>query len=300
MIKLLLIVFFSFISLSTQAAETGNALTNVISGAHRSAENKLRDNYRHPEQTLTFFDVQDTMTVVEIWPGDGWYTEILAPYLRDKGKLYAAHFSNDEKSTYRQEKLKSFLDKFKKYPAIYDKVAMTVLAPPSQVDIAPENSVDRVLTFRNVHNWMKSDQAAEVFNAMFKALKPGGILGVVEHRASAIKPQDPKAKSGYVKEDYVIDLARNAGFEFLSKSEINANPKDTKNYLEGVWTLPPTLKLKDKDREKYLAIGESDRMTLKFVKPQPNALANFIPRLLAAEEVQAQMPEIPSVIHKSR
>jgi predicted methyltransferase len=145
---------------------------------------------------------------------------------------------------------------------------MTVLQPPKDLQIAPEASADRVLTFRNVHNWMKNEQAATVFKAMYKALKPGGILGVVEHRNATNKAQDPKAESGYVSEDYVISLARNAGFEFLAKSEINANPKDSKDYPEGVWTLPPALKLKDKDQKKYLDIGESDRMTLKFIKPQ--------------------------------
>jgi predicted methyltransferase len=147
---------------------------------------------------------------------------------------------------------------------------------------------------------MKNDQATNVFNAMFKALKPGGILGVVEHRGASIKKQDPKALSGYVSEDYVIALARNAGFEFLAKSEINANPKDTKNYPEGVWTLPPTLRLKDKDKAKYLAIGESDRMTIKFIKPQPKSLASFLPSQLLGSIDRADLSEIPAVIHNSK
>jgi len=155
-----------------------------------------------------------------------------------------------------------------KQPKVYDKVELTVLQPPESFQIAPDGSADRVLTFRNVHNWMKNDQAAAVFSAMYKALKPGGILGVEEHRNSLLKPQDTSAESGYVSEDYVIALARNAGFEFLAKSEINANSKDTKDYPAGVWTLPPVLTLKDKDREKYQAIGESDRMTIKFIKPK--------------------------------
>jgi Predicted methyltransferase len=164
--------------------------------------------------------------------------------------------------------LDDFVKKLKSQPDVYGKVELTVLQPPKFLQIAPEGSADRVLTFRNVHNWMKNDQAAAVFNAMYRALKPGGILGVVEHRNVGLKPQDTKAESGYVSEDYVIALARNSGFEFLGKSEINANSKDSKDYPEGVWTLPPALKLKDKDRKKYLAIGESDRMTIKFIKPK--------------------------------
>lgn len=275
-------------------------LQKILNGKHRSTENKNRDQYRHPEQTLAFFNVEDDMTVVEISPGKGWYTEILAPYLRDKGKLYAAHFSPNNPETYFKDSLKAYLDKLHKRPGLYDKVEVTVLQPPKEVQIAPDGSADRVLTFRNVHNWMKNDQAPTVFSAMFKALKPGGILGIVEHRGSAIKPQDPKAVSGYVTEDYVIALARKAGFEYLAKSEINANPKDTKNHPEGVWTLPPTLKLKDKDKEKYLAIGESDRMTIKFMKPQPKSLASFLPKTFFVSSDRASFTEIPAVIHNSK
>jgi predicted methyltransferase len=288
--------------LLTAAAEKTElkALQKAINGKHRSAEHKHRDPYRHPEQTLAFFDVKEDMTVVEISPGEGWYTEILAPYLRDKGKLYAGHFSHDNQEPYFKKSLSDFLDKIHKQPKLYDKVEITVLQPPKEVQIAPDGSADRVVTFRNVHNWMKNDQATNVFNAMFKALKPGGILGVVEHRGVSIKQQDPKALSGYVSEDYVIALARNAGFEFLAKSEINANPKDTKNYPEGVWTLPPTLRLKDKDRAKYLAIGESDRMTIKFIKPQPKSLASFLPSQLLGSIERADLTDLPAVIHNSK
>ena len=261
---LLLAISFS----SAQADGDSTSLERAIAGKQRSAEHKARDKYRHPLQTLEFFDVKDNMTVVEIWPGKGWYTEILAPYLKDKGKLYAAHFSGDAKQPYFKKGLENFVKKMHKQPKVFGKVELTVLQPPEFLQIAPDGSADRIVTFRNVHNWMKSDQAAAVFNAIYKALKPGGILGIVEHRNSASKPQDTRAESGYVSEDYVIALARNAGFEFLQKSEINANSKDTKNYPEGVWTLPPSLRLKDKDRKKYLAIGESDRMTIKFIKPQ--------------------------------
>lgn len=264
LLALLLAVSFA----SAQAAEKSTSLHQAIAGKQRSAEHKSRDKYRHPQQTLEFFDVKDNMTVVEIWPGEGWYTEIIAPYLKDHGKLYAAHFSDDADQAYFKKNLHDFVNKLKSQSKVYGKVELTVLQPSKFLQIAPDGSADRVLTFRNVHNWMKNDQAAAVFNAMYKALKPGGILGVVEHRNSTLKQQDPKAESGYVSEDYVIALARNAGFEFLDKSEINANSKDTKDYPEGVWTLPPALKLKDKDRKKYLAIGESDRMTIKFIKPR--------------------------------
>lgn len=291
--------YLSFAYAASDKAEfTG--LQKILNGKHRSEENKHRDPYRHPEQTLAFFDVKDDMTVVEIWPGKGWYTEILAPYLRDKGKLYAAHFSPENQEPYFKDSLKAYLDKLRKQPKLYGKVEVTVLQPPKQVKIAPDESADRILTFRNVHNWMGKDQATEVFSAMFKALKPGGILGIVEHRGSSIKPQDPKAVSGYVSEDYIIALARNAGFEYLAKSEINANPKDTKNYPEGVWTLPPSLKLKDKDRGKYLAIGESDRMTIKFIKPERKSIASFLPGQLFGSIERANLTGIPAVIHNQK
>jgi predicted methyltransferase len=242
-----------------------DGLKQAIAGKHRSPEHKARDKYRHPQQTLEFFEVKKNMTVVEVWPSEGWYTEILAPYLKNNGQLIAAHYSKNAELSYHQNTVHRYLDKLNAQPNLYNKVNVTELEPPQHLSIAVENSVDRVLTFRNVHNWMKNDQAALVFKAMFNALKPGGILGVVEHRSKNLKPQDPKAESGYVSEDYVIALARRAGFEFLEKSEINANSKDTKDYPEGVWALPPSLNIKDK--KKSLSIGESDRMTIKFIKP---------------------------------
>lgn len=265
---LALTIFTALLATASVADDSDLALQNAISGSQRSDQHKQRDKYRHPFETLKFFDVKDAMTVVEIWPGgEGWYTEILAPYLKDKGKLYAAHFSPDSDSAYIQKSYQQFIDKIRQYPEIYGKVDVTVLQPPKAAQIAPDHSADRVLTFRNIHNWMRDDQAESVFAAMYKALKPGGILGVVEHRGDPGKPQDFKAASGYVTEDAVIALATKAGFQLLEKSEINANSKDSKDYPEGVWTLPPALRLKEKDQEKYLSIGESDRMTLKFVKP---------------------------------
>ena len=263
-ITALFLTFYSQCSL----AKDFNTIQDAMSGSHRSAEHKARDIYRHPLQTLEFFAVKPDMTVVEIWPGgSGWYTEILAPYVKKQGKLYAAHFAADSDIAYFQKNLKKFIDKTKAQPDIYSDIVLTELNPPNKLSIAPKGSADRVLTFRNVHNWIERGKADEFFKAMFQVLKPGGILGVVEHRNSVNQRQDPKAESGYVTEDNVIRLAKKAGFKLLAKSEINANPKDTKNHPKGVWTLPPTLRLNNLDREKYLAIGESDRMTLKFLKP---------------------------------
>lgn len=266
--KWILPVCFSLVFANAALAQSMEGLQAAINGEHRSAENKARDRYRHPQETLEFFEVGDDMTVVEIWPGGGWYTEILAPYLKDKGRLYAAHFSPDSTVPYFKKSIKAFNDKIAASPKIYGNMQITVLQPPKQVDIAPAGGADRVLTFRNVHNWMRTGQAETVFKAMFKALKPGGILGVVEHRSPTYIKQDPQAVSGYVREDYVVALAEKAGFKLLDKAEINANPNDTGKHPKGVWTLPPSLRLGDTDRDKYLAIGESDRMTLKFVKPE--------------------------------
>jgi predicted methyltransferase len=253
---------------TAQTEESATHLAHAIAGAQRSADHKARDIYRHPQQTLAFFDVQDTMTVVEVWPGEGWYTEILAPYLRDKGKLYAAHYFAKTDEPYFKKSLDKFVKKLHDQPELYSKVELTELESPKVLHIAPDNSVDRVLSFRNTHNWMSIDQAATVYVAMYRALKPGGILGVVEHRYNLFKPHNKITANGYVSEDDVIALARSAGFEFLEKSEINANRKDKKNYPKGVWTLPPTWALKDQDSEIYGAIGESDRMTIKFIKPK--------------------------------
>jgi len=250
------------------AADTKRLIQQSLVGDHRSEIHKARDVYRHPAETLDFFGLKSDMTVVEIWPGGaGWYTEILAPVLFQKGNLYTAHFNPNSEVAYFKKSYRKFAEKTKANSDLYGNIRVTILQPPSLVTIAPPESADLVLTFRNVHNWMRNDQALTVFKAMFDALKPSGILGVVEHRAPTTRAQDPKAKSGYVREDYVVDLARQAGFIFIAKSEINANPKDLKDHPKGVWTLPPSLRLKEQDQDKYLTIGESDRMTLKFKKP---------------------------------
>jgi predicted methyltransferase len=261
---------FELIAPAARAEAPGAAgdasLQAVIAGSHRDPKNTERDKFRHPNETLGFFGLKPDMSVVEIWPGTGWYTEILAPYLKESGTYYAASWDKDEKRTFVQENLKKYHDKLKSRPDIYDKVTVTELSK-SKTNIAPAGSADMVLTFRNVHNWMLHGFDQAVFDAMFAVLKPGGVLGVVEHRADPEAFPDPQAKSGYVQEDQVIQMAEAAGFKLVEKSEINANPRDTRKHPRGVWTLPPTLLLKDRNREKYLAIGESDRMTLKFVKP---------------------------------
>jgi len=247
---------------------TAGAIDAALASQHRSAANRARDVYRHPKETLTFFGLRSDMTVVEIWPGTGgWYTEVLAPVLKDKGTYYAAHIAPAPGATETPASLKTYRAKLDANPELYGKVIVTALGPNS-FEIAPTGSADLVLTFRNIHNWMGRDYAPQVFDAAYRALKPGGILGVVEHRGNPAVPQDPKAGSGYVNEDYAIKMIEAAGFKLVGRSEMNANPKDTKDYEKGVWTLPPTYQLGDQDREKYAAIGESDRSTLKFQKPK--------------------------------
>lgn len=245
-------------------------LADILKDEHRSAEHIARDKYRNPRATLEFFGLKPTMTVVEVWPAPGYYTEVLAPYLRDKGRYYAAGFALAEEITpaWRHEVHAKYLAKLKSDPGRYDRVRVTALGPQEAWQPAPTGSADLMLTFRNVHNWMKGDYEREMFDAFYKALKPGGVLGVVEHRAKPDTSRQWMVDSGYVTEAYVIELAELAGFKLQAKSEVNANPRDDTLHEKGVWTLPPSLRLGDKDRAKYLAIGESDRMTLKFVKPQ--------------------------------
>lgn len=252
---------------ATPVVPAEKSIADVLAGDHRSAENKARDVYRHPRESLEFFGIRPDMAVIEIWPANGWYTEVLAPYLRDKGRYIAAAWDPDAKQEFIRKGMQAYKDKLATRPDLYDKVELAVLAPPDKMEMVPAESVDMVVTFRNIHNWMASGNADAMFAAMYRALKPGGVLGVVEHRANTDKPQDPKAKSGYVREDYAIALAEKAGFVMEAASEVNANARDTKDYEGGVWTLPPTLRAGDKDRQKYIDIGESDRFTLRFRKP---------------------------------
>lgn len=249
------------------ALHNKNKLERVSNASHRGEENIVRNSYRNPVETLSFFEVEPDMKVVEVSPGGGWYTEILGPYLREEGELFLAIFSEKSKRSYAP-RLNEKIRKLTSNKNLFGKVHFTVMESPMAVGpVAPDNSVDRVLTFRNLHNWMKDGKLDEALKAFYKALKPGGILGIVEHRAKSNTKQDPKAMSGYVREDLVIKYAKKQGFEFLAKSEVNANYNDGTIHPKGVWTLPPSLRLKEKNIDKYLAIGESDRMTIKFRKP---------------------------------
>ena len=242
-------------------------LEDIIAGPQRAEDNRKRDEFRHPVETLRFFQVAPEMTVVEVWPGMGWYTEILAPYLKDSGKLYAAHFVASSEVPYFNKIRGEFSAKLAADPDNYGGVEVVELNPGRSLLAIADGSADRVLTFRNVHNWLRDNSEQKAFELFFKALKPGGMLGVVEHRAPQDKDRQWMLDNGYVTEAYVIELAENAGFTLVERSDINSNPSDNAEHPSGVWSLPPTLRLGDTDREKYLAIGESDRMTLLFAKP---------------------------------
>jgi predicted methyltransferase len=271
--KLTLLISVAFLSYligcvsTTSRQGTSVALDGLLAAEHRSTENRARDRYRHPKETLLFFGVRANMAVVEVWPGSGWYSEILAPLLREQGQYYAATFPADTDSPYLAQVRGQYQEKLNSQPQLYDKVLVTSFGSATD-EVAPAGSADLVLSFRNLHNWMAAGWATEALRAMHRALKPGGVLGIVEHRGDPNVPQDAQAKSGYVNEDYAIKLIEAQGFKLVAKSEVNRNDKDTKNYEHGVWTLPPTYRLGDQDRDKYAAIGESDRFTLKFIKPQ--------------------------------
>jgi predicted methyltransferase len=245
-------------------------LDAAVHNAARSGKFVARDGARHPLDELSFFGVTPGSTVVEIWPGGGYWTEILAPLLRDHGTYYVAlqGKGRSEQDEAEAQKLNAlFRDKVEADKASYGKAIQTRLGV-DEAEIAPANSADLVLTFRNLHNWMKAGFADEAFAAFHRALKPGGVLVIEEHRGQRDGAQDPKAEDGYVRQDYAIAQAEKAGFVFEGSSEINANPKDTANWPKGVWTLPPTFALGDQDRAKYAAIGEADNFVLKFRKPQ--------------------------------
>lgn len=245
------------------------ALQLAVSHQDRTPANVSRDKYRHPVETLDFFGVTANSTVVEISPGGGWYSEILAPLLAAHGTYYAAHFPAETSSDYYKRSRANFVEKMASKP-VFNRVILTEFAPGNSSNIAPAGSADVVLTFRNLHNWYSNggdEGMVTIFNDFYKALKPGGVLGVVEHRLPAAMMHDDWKKTGYFPQALAVKLAKQAGFVLEASSEINANPKDTADHPQGVWTLPPSLRLKEQDKDKYLTIGESDRMTLKFRKP---------------------------------
>ena len=259
---------------ATPAPATGEAaidpaLQAAVDGDWRSSDNRARDAHRHPAQTLAFFGLQPDQTVIEITPGGGWYAEILAPYLQGTGQYIAAivdpaAVAEGRGRDYQQRSRDGLEKRFADAPAQFG-AAKIAAYDPAAPRFGEAGSADLVLTFRNVHNWRGSGQAEGMFKGFFDVLRPGGVLGVVEHRAAADVPADDR--SGYVGEAQVIAMAEAAGFVLDGKSEVNANPKDTKDHPNGVWTLPPGNNHPEADAEKYRAIGESDRMTLRFVKP---------------------------------
>jgi predicted methyltransferase len=269
------------LALSGCAATRGGAESAVLSAAHRTAlaaaigspsrtaANIARDRYRHPLETLSFFGVRPSDTVVEIWPGGGWYTEILVPYLRQGGGTYYAAAMNAA----QQGGVRRLMEA---NPGLYGNIRFATFPAFDGAETGvPDGSADVVLTFRNVHNWRmgyqrpeRQDYSADAFGQMFRMLRPGGTLGVVDHRLPETASDERERNSGYIKRSTVVRLALAAGFRLAAESEINANPQDTADWPNGVWTLPPTLRLGEQDRARYLAIGESDRMTLRFVKPR--------------------------------
>lgn len=260
--KLILLLLASCTALPQAQDQVSSQL---LSASHRRPANAARDSFRHPIEVLAFFGVKSSSTVVEILPGSGgYYMEILAPFLRDKGRYIAADRDDLAPPQYLADR-ERLLARLKAEPALYGKVVVTQFGA-GRHEIAPAGSADFVLTFRNLHNWIERGEIEGALRDFHRALKPGGVLGVVDHRGRTDLPQEAQMKSGYVREDYAIAVIEKAGFSLAGAAEVNANPKDSKDHPEGVWTLPPTFRLKDQDRAKYQAIGESDRFTLKFVK----------------------------------
>lgn len=253
------------------------AVRTAAEGEHRSRDNRVRNRYRHPAETLAFFGLERDMTLVEVWPGTGWYTEVLAPVLRQEGQLIAASFPADGEPAFRGRIRRTFEDKLADHPEVFDRVRVVDFNPPEHARLGKPGSADMVLLSRHFHNFIDAGITDAVLAASREVLRPGGILAVVQHRAPEDAVPEAEQRTGYVRESLVIEEAREAGFELEARSEINANPKDTAEHPAGVWTLPPTLRycrnMEDPDRrsecvEKYQAIGESDRMTLRFRKPR--------------------------------
>lgn len=254
-------------NVSANEDDIGVLLDDVIDGPHRSEDNRARDSYRHPKETLLFFGLRAEMTAVEIAPASGWYTEIIAPAIKQKGKFIGAvpTLAPDAPETFKRRDV-AYKNMLANDPILYGSANTVTYDPKAPVFTTPM-SADIVMTFRNVHNWAKAGTSDAMFKAFYETLKPGGILGVVEHRAKPGTSFQKQIDSGYMTETYVIETAQRAGFRLVAKSEINRNPLDTTEHPGGVWTLPPSLRgVKDMDKQSYLTIGESDRMTLKFSK----------------------------------
>jgi predicted methyltransferase len=253
-------------SVATSAATVtvDPALAALVASKDRDPTFVARDAARHPAEELSFFGLKPNMTVVELWPAGGYWTEILGPYLAKDGHYYVALPPPKDKE--ESASIKKWRARVAAHKGRMGTIKETTLGK-GQYDVAPAGSADLIVTFRNLHNWVGDGIADDVLAGLFRALKPGGILGVEDHRGSNDKPQDPKVASGYLRQDYAIALAKKAGFEFVGSSEVNANPKDTKDWVDGVWTLPPTLSQGDKDKAKYVAVGEADNFVLKFRKP---------------------------------
>ncbi len=248
-------------------SDTAAAIALASVGSHRSDKNIARNVYRHPVETLSFFGLRSDMTVIEALPGGLWYTEILAPVLRDRGQYIAATYdiSLPDQPDYRTRGHKRMADRFENEASTFGPAKIAKLSAPVSIDLGEPESADMVLTFRSNHGWIRDDAIESVYSAFFEVLKPDGVLGVVQHRAG--DRTNLSTFNGYVAQERVVELATAAGFVLEATSEINANAKDTADYAGGVWTLPPTLRLADENLDTYLAIGESDRMTLRFRKP---------------------------------
>ncbi|MDQ2068559.1 class I SAM-dependent methyltransferase [Natronospira bacteriovora] len=254
-----------------------DAIAQAAEGEYRSDANRARNQYRNPVETLDFFGLDQDMTVVELWPGGGWYTEILAPVMADNGKLIAANFDPDSDVDYQARIGKAYLERLATEPGIFGKVETVPFDPPRKARLGEPNSADLVVSFRSLHGWVNAGVADDVFRSAMEVLRPGGHFGIVQHRAPSGADTEEWARQGYVPEDYVVRIARNAGFHLAESSEINANPRDTRDHEYGVWTLPPSFRAcrdirdeaeKQSCMDHYRAIGESDRMTLLFVKPE--------------------------------
>jgi|TARA_B110000114_G_C15034996_1_gene374587 predicted methyltransferase len=267
----LLAIAFSLLSLNANAVSSsesvvGPLIDNAIASDHRSAKNKARDSQRHPKETLMFFGFKPGMKVLEILPGGGWYTEILAPALKDYGQLTVASFGADNPSDYMRNVHNRYVANLEANPEVYGQVKTEVFEEEGYLTKVASDSQDMILTFRNSHNWIRFGGIEQAYKSFSRVLKKGGVLGVVQHRAAPDADVKQTAEQGYVPEAYLIQLAESMGFKLVAQSEINANAKDTKDHSKGVWSLPPSFREKDNNREKYAAIGETDRMTLRFVK----------------------------------